>query len=194
MDFFKNADREAEYLKNSTYGLSWWLIADDRVTLRKLEGYFSCYCESKLYKKEIKYSLTDLGQVKKLLLCEKYFTIKWKVSYIKQIINGATLLCNSVLKALILWVVEMASLPRVSEQSKYLYYYLFWTTAFNSIILMMVFNAQLDFIPIYGQQMKDGNYRDFTFSWYFDIGCLTILRIVFMIIGPFTNIIKHYAT
>lgn len=56
----------------------------------------------------------------------------------------------------------------------------------NTIVLILLMGAKLDFIPIINQ-VFNGSYRDFTYQWYREIGSIYVTT---MIILMFQGVIE----
>ena len=59
---------------------------------------------------------------------------------------------------------------------------LFGITSYTSIFLILIISAKLDFVPFIGKYIKFGKYRDFSFSWYEEIGAIFLQRMVIVLI------------
>ena len=92
--------------------------------------------------------------------------------------------CNAIWKILVIWIIGMLNFKKKSEEALLQFVYLVSTTAFTSIIVILLMGAKLDFIPLIGQYLKDGENRDFTWDWYKEIGGIFILRMIVLCLSP----------
>lgn len=53
---------------------------------------------------------------------------------------------------------------------------LFIVTMSQSIVIILLLNMQLDFVPILNWYFSDGNTRDFTQKFYVDLGTIFLTR------------------
>jgi len=67
----------------------------------------------------------------------------------------------------------------------YKYRYFVIVTSYTSTFVFLFLSAKLDLIPIIGKYFKEGDYRDFTWQWYKEIGGLFIMRMIIQMTVPF---------
>jgi len=63
----------------------------------------------------------------------------------------------------------------------------------NSVVLIVLMGAKLDFIPVVGN-IFDGSHRDFTACWYDKIGSIFVVTMAIYIINPFIELIVTLMT
>lgn len=120
--------------------------------------------------------------------CGEYYDLKFKIKYIKLIVTIFMAGCNAISKKIIMWIITMLNFKKKSHEAIYNFYYLLSTTAFTSIIVILLLGAKLDFIPFFGKFLKDGKNRDFTWEWYMEIGSFFIYRMMLLTIGPIIEV------
>jgi hypothetical protein len=49
-----------------------------------------------------------------------------------------------------MWIITMLNFKKKSTEAIYNFYYLLSTTAFTSIIVILLLGAKLDFVPFFG--------------------------------------------
>lgn len=96
--------------------------------------------------------------------------------------------CNTISKILIMWIIRKLNFKKRSSEAIANFIYLLSTTAFTSILVILLLGAKLDFVPIIGRYLKDGKNRDFTWEWYMEIGGLFIVRMIILTMGPLIEI------
>lgn len=121
--------------------------------------------------------------------CVDYEDLKFWVNGIKIIVTGFMTGCNVISKYLIMWMISVLGFQKKTTEAQMNFIYLFVITTFQSILIIFLLNAKLDFVPYIGDYFKDGKMRDFTWDWYKEIGGVFILRMIIMSINPLTQIV-----
>jgi hypothetical protein len=58
--------------------------------------------------------------------------------------------CNAISKIIIMWMITKLNFKNKSTEAIYNFIYLLSTTAFTSIIVILLLGAKLDFVPFFG--------------------------------------------
>lgn len=116
--------------------------------------------------------------------CDEYANLKYWVNGIKIIVTGFMTCCNVISKLVIMWIIQKLSMKKKSTEATFNFIYLVVVTSFQSIVIFLLLNAKLDFIPYFGKHFKNGKMRDFTWDWYKELGGLFIMRMIVMSLNP----------
>lgn len=126
--------------------------------------------------------------------CKEYNSLKNWIKLTKLIVTIFMAVCNAISKKIIMWIIRLLNFKKRSTEAIANFIYLLSTTAFTSILVILLLGAKLDFIPIIGRYLKDGKNRDFTWEWYMEIGGLFIMRMIILTIGPLIEVFSYIPT
>lgn len=120
--------------------------------------------------------------------CTEYEDLKWWVNGIKIIVTGFMTACNLVSKLVIMWIIQQLHVKKKSTEATMNFVFLLVITTFQSVLIILILNAKMDFIPKFGKYFKNGKMRDFTWDWYKELGGLFVMRMIVMSINPLTTL------
>lgn len=162
-----------------------------------LRGEFTCYCDWREKRKDL-----DIEDVERMFdktravtdKCSEYSSLKNKIKYIKLFVTIFMSVCNALSKLLIMWIIKLLNFKKKSSEAISNFIYLLSVTSFTSIFVILLLGAKLDFVPFFGQYLKDGKNRDFTWEWYIEIGSFFIYRMILLTIAPIIEVCKATPT
>jgi len=120
--------------------------------------------------------------------CKEYSDFKFWVKYIKLVVTLFMSTANAISKKIIMAIIRMMHCKKKSSEAIANFVYLLSTTAFTSVFVILLLGAKLDFVPFFGQYLKDGKNRDFTWEWYIEIGGLFIYRMIMLCLVPMNEV------
>jgi hypothetical protein len=131
------------------------------------------------------------GKVFEDKICSEWGNDVLYAPFWSSLVSFVTVFLNYVLREVIMVMINKIGFHTESAKTNIIMIFIFVVTFFNTAILINLVNANLDeALPGFG--IFNGNYPDFNFNWYSDIGATIVFTMVFNAFWPFIEIAMTY--
>lgn len=185
--FEQLAARDLDKFSEEWSRKKWQLYLYDAAVLKKLQGYFACYC----MQVHTRITPTSSLEAKLEKMCTEFHKLEAVTQNLNIYISFFIFVSNMIIRHLVITLCTKIGFKTQTWMVFYERKIILAMQFINSIMIMLLMGAKLDFMGAVGERFN-GDYRDFTSGWYRVIGTVYITTMMFYMAYPFMEITIDY--
>lgn len=138
-------------------------------------------------------SIVMNGTVFEESICQSWGTDVLYAPFFSSLVSFVTVFINFILREIVIIMIIKIGFHTETSQANYIMIFIFIVQFFNTAILINLVNANTNEAGL-KLGIFNGNYPDFNFNWYSDIGATIVYTMVFNAFWPFIEIAMNYGT